>query len=259
MRKLKRAVKACLRPLCNWLGHPTRLRPAPFATCRLAADAQDDHAPEYVPFPCSRPFRDEDLRDDVRKAARQRLGMPEDRQAIITLGHAGACTGSFECLWALEQLHSWDLAADLYFVGPTSTQIQPRLVQEAQRLHISDHVCFRAADICDNDYLCYLLSADFAIHLRQPGPTQPSLTLLDCISAGLPTVCNEELAGSLDCPGYVLRIPNHISPLLIAEQIADAHKAGRHYQRCSAARSAFVRDHSFERCAEELMKALKVA
>jgi hypothetical protein len=266
MRTLRRAVKACLAPLFPWLGLARRARSPlgdPGPPIELARDVEAGFAvhggQEYLPFCCARPFRDEDLGDDARQAARWLLGIAPGRLALVTLGNAGVLTGAFECLWALEQLRTWQVPADLCFVGPGNAAMQQRLREEALRLHVGELVFFRNVGICDDTHLCYLLAADFAIQLRRHNQGQPSQTLLDCISAGLPTVCNEELAETMDSPNYVLRIPDHISPLLIAEQIADAHAAGRHHQRCTAARRTFVLAHGFERRAEELRKVLRVA
>ncbi len=45
--------------------------------------------------------------------------------------------------------------------------------------------------------------------------------LLDCIAAGLPTVANDDMAEAMDAPSYVLRVPDHPSPVLIAEALAE--------------------------------------
>ena len=46
-------------------------------------------------------------------------------------------------------------------------------------------------------------------------------SLADCISVGLPTVSNDDLAEALDAPAYVERVPDRVSPVLIAEAIAN--------------------------------------
>ena len=82
---------------------------------------------------------------------------------------------------------------------------------------------------------------------------------MDCITAGLPTVVNEDLAEAMDGPDYVYRVPDHFSPLLIAEQILLGWKAERHRVRLGPTRDAYLRDHSFDRYARLMMKVLGVA
>lgn len=68
-------------------------------------------------------------------------------------------------------------------------------------------------------YETFLIASDFAIQLRTFGFGGLSGAVLDCISAGIPTVVNNDLAESTNSPDYILRINDHISALLIAENI----------------------------------------
>jgi glycosyltransferase involved in cell wall biosynthesis len=257
----------------EWLDHPDRLpslffdwvlaQADPFLVHSPGLQARIERAhgrrPERLPFCCYRPFRDEELGDGPRLEARRRLGMPEGRLAIVTLGILSAAKAPFECLRALEQLLSGGVEADLYFAGPAEGVILPRLRRETRRLRIGDCVHFLDAWISDQTYRDYLLAADFGIQLRTHGFGGLSGALLDCIAAGLPTVSNEEQADWMDAPDHVLRIPDDVSPRRIAEAIAAAQAAGLHRRRCGPGRSAYVREHSFERYAERLLEVLKVA
>ncbi len=213
---------------------------------------------EYVPFCCYRHFQEDELTAQARAAARQRLGLPPDQLAIISLGLINSHKGGEECLCALEHLHAWGLHAHLYFVGEASAH-RAALVALASQLRLESFVHLFDRWIAPAEYRDYLLAADFAIQLRKQLFGGLSGAVLDCITAGLPTVANADLALSMDGPDYVLRVPDHLSPLLIAEQIADAHRAGVHRQRQSEPRTAYVREHSFDRYAERLMHALGLA
>jgi glycosyltransferase involved in cell wall biosynthesis len=256
----------------DWLANPSHLPslffdeilpPAdPFIVHSRVTQAliarQYGRTPEYLPFCCYRHFSEEELSDASRRAARQRLGVPADQWMIVTLGITGRTKGPYECLWALEQLHSWGLPAHLHFVGQSSP-IQNDLEAEVERLRLTGHVHFLKGWISDQTYRDYVLAADFAIQLRTHGFGGLSGAMLDCIASGLPTVCTRDLAESMESPDYVLPVPDEISPLLIAEQLADAQKAGLHRSRCGPSRSAYVREHTFARYAEEMLKVLKVA
>jgi hypothetical protein len=56
----------------------------------------------------------------------------------------------------------------------------------------------------------------------------------------------------------VLRVPDHFTPTLVAEQLANAYEAGRHHTRLTPARARYVREHSFETYAAQLMRVLQL-
>ena len=70
--------------------------------------------------------------------------------------------------------------------------------------------------LAEDVYRDFLLAADCAVHLRSSDYGQPSAGLVDCISAGMPSVANESLAASSDTPGYVTRIADRLSPHNVA-------------------------------------------
>jgi glycosyltransferase involved in cell wall biosynthesis len=209
----------------------------------------------YLPFCPYRHFTEEELQESSGKAARVRLGLPADQLVLISLGIVAQVKGSLECVWALEQLHAWGMPAHLYFVGE-STHFREPLQQLAGRLGVGNHVHQMSEWISDREYRDFILAADFAIQLRTHCFGGLSGAMLDCISAGLPTVTNEDLARAMDAPGFVLRIPDHLSPPLIAEQLANAFDAGLHRARPSPAREAYVREHSFDNYAVQMLQVL---
>jgi glycosyltransferase involved in cell wall biosynthesis len=210
---------------------------------------------QYLPFCCYRHFTDEELSEASRQEARQRLGLPQGRVAVITLGIISAHKGPLECLWALEHLRAWGVPADLYFVGTDQCYKAP-LAEWTDRLQLRDHVHVLGDWVSDQVYRDFVLAADFAIQLRTHGFGGLSGAVLDCISAGLPTVVNEDMAAAMDGPSYVFRVPDNLSPTLIAEQLANAYEAGRHQTRGCPDRDAYVREHSFDNYARQMMQVL---
>ena len=98
-----------------------------------------------------------------------------------------------------------------------------------------------------------------AVQLRLHRNGGLSGALSDCISAGLPSVVNDDLGRALDGPDYVYRIPDCLSPLLIAEQIANCYETERHRYRMTPQRDQYVREHSFDRYALRLLEVLEIA
>jgi glycosyltransferase involved in cell wall biosynthesis len=211
---------------------------------------------EYLPFCSYRQFDREELTAAHRREVRARLGVPPDRILILTLGFVCPRTKApAETVWALELLRDWGLPIEFYFVG-SSEHAGPDLGRQIEELKLSDRVHFTENWVSDARYRDFLIAADFGIQLRTHGFGGLSGGVLDCISAGLPTVVNDDLARATDAPDFVLRTSDALSPVLIAEQIATAYQAGRHTDRLSPQREAYLREHSFERYAELMMEVL---
>lgn len=209
----------------------------------------------YLPFCCYRHFTEEELSPASRQAARQRLGIPADQVVIISLGMVHPTKAPPECLWALEHLHAWGLPAHLYFVGSDQGYEWP-LADWACRLGLRAHVHTLGDWVSDQVYRDFLLAADLAIQLRTHGLGGLSGAVLECISAGLTTVVNQDLAEAMEGPSYVLRVPDHLSATLIAEQLIEAYEAGRHRTRLGPERDAYIREHSFDNYALRLLEGL---
>src|SRR5205807_7336034 len=148
---------------------------------------------------------------------------------------------------------AWGVPADLYFVG-TDQYFKAPLAEWTERLKLGEYVHVLGDWVSNQTYRDFVLAADYAIQLRTHGFGGLSGAVLDCISAGLPTVANEDLAEAMDGPSYVLRVPDRLSATLIAEQLVTAYEAGRHQTRIGAERDAYVREHSFENYAVQMME-----
>jgi hypothetical protein len=82
----------------------------------------------YVPFTIYRPLALADLTPEARTRARTRLGIAENEVAIATFGFVHPTKAPEECIWALDLLRGWGVAATLHFVGGTE-----HMVTEAPR------------------------------------------------------------------------------------------------------------------------------
>ncbi|HYT91637.1 MAG TPA: glycosyltransferase [Gemmataceae bacterium] len=216
---------------------------------------QYGHTASYLPFCCLRQFAESELQDSARQEARRRLALPDGRVAIVSFGIVHPAKCAEESIWALENLLAWGIPADLYFLG-TAGPFKNPLLQLAGRLGIAPHVHLVDDWISEQTYRDYLVAADFAIQLRTHCFGGLSGSVSDCISAGLPTVANEDLANAMDGPEFILRVPDHATPPLIAEQLAEGYARGLHHERLWPSRARYVRDHSFESYALQMMRVL---
>lgn len=213
---------------------------------------------EYLPFCPYREFQDEETSDASRAAARARLGIEPGQIAIGSFGAPGPSKAVIECVWALEQLREWGIKAELYLVGEANPYLE-HVSQVVHKLRLEPFVHFMSARISDEVYRDYLIALDVAIQLRTHRLGGLSGALLDAIACGLPAVANANLADAMEAPSYVRRVPDNISPTLIAEQVSEL--AGNYANRACLAdeRRNYNERHSFKRYAERLVSILGLA
>ena len=83
--------------------------------------------------------------------------------------------------------------------------------------------------------------------------------VLDCAAAGLPTVTNISLGDAVGVPAaYFRKIPDALSPVLLAEALADLLEAGLPAQRPEADRHAYSQSRSFRNYTRLLCDALEL-
>jgi glycosyltransferase involved in cell wall biosynthesis len=207
-----------------------------------------------LPFCIYRPWTAEAL--SRRELARARLKLPDNEIVIVTFGFVHKTKAPIECIWALETLRGWGINASLHFVG---TDTDPHNLREmADALGLGDKVKFLSEFVRDDIYRDYLVAADLGIQLRLTYLGSLSGALLDCIAAGLPTVTNASLGEAMDAPEFVRRIPDNISPLLVAEALAELLDEGLAVARPEASRRAFTEAHSFSIYAAKLCQVLQL-
>jgi glycosyltransferase involved in cell wall biosynthesis len=220
---------------------------------------QYGRAAARLPFCCYRRFGPAELSPAARRAARTRLGLAADRLVVATFGIVGATKAPLVCLAALRELLGWGVPAELHFAGPLPDYLKPALLREVERLRLGRAVRFLEGWVAEQTYRDYLAGADLGLQLRTYGFGQLSGALADCVSAGLPTVANRDLADTLEAPDYVLRVPDELDPVLVAARLRELAESGRQHTRLGLGRDAYLAGHNFERYNDELLRVLKVA
>lgn len=216
-------------------------------------------APVYLPFSIYRPWPREALSASAREEARARLGLVPGSVAIVTFGFVHASKAPEDCVWALELLRGWGVPASLHFVGGTTQMPNDGADLRALvgRLGLEDHVRFAQDYVPERTYADYLLGADLAVQLRTYGLGGLSGALLDCAAVGLPTVTNAALGEAVGVPpGYVWTIPDALSPLLLAEALANQLDAGLARRPLEDERRDYSERRSFAVYARGLCEAL---
>lgn len=213
--------------------------------------------PPCLPFSIYRSWSEPELSPPRRRAARSRLGLSDAEVAIVSFGAVHITKAPDACIWAIEMLRSWGIPATLHFVGSIRAMHGADLRALAARLRLSRHVRFTDDYVTEEIYKDYLLASDIAVQLRTYGLGALSGAVLDCAAVGLPCVINEALADACDVPATLARrVPDRLSPLLIAEKIAELHDEGVGATRPESARRAFCEARSPAKYSLELCNTI---
>lgn len=201
-------------------------------------------------------FSDEDLTASAKQAARERLGIRAAEFLVSSFGIVDRAKGMESCVLAVEILRSWNIPAELYFIGGAGIQNKTEVDRIATLYGIATHVHCGVDFVDGTTYRDFLIASDAAVQLRIYGFGQLSAALADCVSAGLPCVASSDLAKSCDAPAYVSTVPDRFSPLQVAEQLALIWEAQAGRASDGEARAAYLKTHNFEYYAKRLIEIL---
>ena len=227
------------------------------ATARMMQERHAVTAP-CLPFSIYRPIAEDMFNPQARAAARARLNLADGELVIATFGYVHDTKCPQDCVWALERLRAWGLPARLHFVGSVAMEDGgAELKRLIGKLGLWDSVRLSEHYFSEQTYGDYLLGADLAVQLRTFDLGGLSGALLDCVAAGLPTVTNNALGAAVGVAvDYVRRIPDAISPVLIAEALADLVANRMPAALHAVERRRFVVGRSMARYAEGLCEVL---
>ena len=210
---------------------------------------------ELIPCCPTMFFDDSELTAQARVAARERHGIAAKSFLVSSFGMVFPEKSPDTCILAVELLRSWDIPAELYFVGGggSHTAAVNRL---AALYGIKDHVHSSAGFVDEDTYRDFLIASDAGLQLRTYGFGQFSASLTDCVSAGLPCVASSDLAQSCDAPQYVSTVPDSFSPLQVAEELALIWERQDERGSYGNARGAYLKTHNFGYYARRLLEIL---
>ncbi len=215
-------------------------------------------AVRHLPFAALRLPEAETLTPAARAAARARLRLPDDSFAIASFGFVTPDKAPHDLIWAMSLLRSWRIPASLTFVGEAPVPLQRDLEALAASLGLRGLVGFPGA-VTEATWRRWLQAADAAVQLRAHTIGSVSAALMDCLTAGLPTVANADLADAIDAPAALCRrIPDYLSAVLLAEQLAEIAAAEPGARHADAARRAYIAEHTPERYAAALLAGLEL-
>lgn len=201
-------------------------------------------------------FAEHELTAAAKHSMRERYSILPSVFLITSFGNVDRVNGMESCILATELLQSWNVPAELYFVGAAGPQKSE--VDRIAAFYGVKHVNAGPEFASEAAYREFLIASDAAVQLRNRGYGQPSPALSDCIGAGLSCVANGELARSCDAPGYVLTVPDFFSPLQVAEQLAQAWESRAEIGSNAEVRAAYLETHNFEYYVKRLTEILGI-
>jgi glycosyltransferase involved in cell wall biosynthesis len=203
-------------------------------------------------------FSEEELGVAERQKARERCGIRSATFVVSTFGDAARENWMQNCIAAIDLLRSWNIPAELYFVGSASVE-NPELDRITLLYGLARCVHYRAGLAGNSTYRDFLIASDAAIQLRSGVFGASSIGLSDCISAGLPCIATKDVMLSCDAPGYVSAVPERYSALQVAEQLALIWETQPRREAYADARAAYIQGHNFEQHARRLVEILGIA
>ncbi|MGH8163885.1 MAG: glycosyltransferase family 4 protein, partial [Rhodanobacteraceae bacterium] len=129
--------------------------------------------------------------DDDREAARRRLGIGKEDLLVCCFGILGMFKRNREIIeaWSASVLAT-DKHARLVFVGGSLNPVYEKQMKDLIA-GSKAHGRIRITDWIDKpNYRAYLAAADIAVQLRGSSRGETSLTALDCLAHGIPTIVN---------------------------------------------------------------------
>ncbi len=209
---------------------------------------------DFLPF-CK--FVDYDFNNyDVSKKrdARMKLGIPDNEIAIATFGSVASSKLYEECLTSLSHLPKQkDKYYKMYFVGECQGREYDKINEIASILGIQVFVKpFHY--FTRKEYAEILQIADIGIQLRRHKFGAISGSLMECISVGLKTVSNKDLALGVNSPNYVTVIEDDPTPEIISEGILAALQNPMSNIDIKLSQNNHNLEHSFKKYSELLLK-----
>ena len=156
--------------------------------------------------------------DEVRRAARARLGFDADLVHLGSFGYVDLRTKLTDVVVeAAAWLSQWGHRVSVHLVGAASDAEVQALTKRAQEAGIEQ---FEITGFVDEaSFRDYLLAVDLGVQLRVSPLLGVSGPLSDLAAFGTTSIASSGLAIDVGTPDYVDRLPDDVSSLMVAEAI----------------------------------------
>jgi glycosyltransferase involved in cell wall biosynthesis len=215
-----------------------------------------DRRAELLPFAIYREPPSAALTNEGRTAAKAALGLPPGRKLIATFGSVAPDKSPETLAWAVHLLNAWGIDAEAAFVGSLFPDCRTTLTSIADDAGLTDRLTLFEGPVSNRVYDLYLAACDAAVQLRTYHMGGLSGAVLDCIAAGVPLVMNAHLAEAVRAPETCHTVPDSLSPVLVAEQLAHILSESDARERTADRNSDFISTHSMNSYTDRLLELL---
>jgi glycosyltransferase involved in cell wall biosynthesis len=223
---------------------------SPSAAPRI--EAETGIRPFVLPFATQRfPWTDE-VTDQMRREARQRLGFADGVTHVTTFGFADIRTKMMDLVVeSASWLTQWGSPIHLHIAGAAQPDVAAALRARAEEGGLAGFEI--TGYLQDDTFRDYLLATDVGVQLRVSPLLGVSGPLSDLAAFGTTAVASTGLCIDVDTPAYVHRLPDAVSPVMVAEAVEHALAHPMSYQERERERRAYLERKSPGRYAELLL------
>jgi glycosyltransferase involved in cell wall biosynthesis len=216
-------------------------------------------APRLLPFANQRFPEEATLTEQIRRDARARLGFDEGRFAgtvhIASFGYVDVRTKMVDTVVeSAAWLSQWGHRVSLHLAGSASEAQVLELTKRAQDAGIENFQI--TGFLSDEQFRDYLLAVDIGLQLRVSPLLGVSGPLSDLAAYGTTSIASTGLCVDVDTPEYVDRLPDEVSPLIVAEAIEQRLRHPHDPDEKERQRVAYLDRKSPQRYAQGLYELL---
>jgi len=197
-----------------------------------------------------------DVTEAQRRDARRRLAMADGTLHLGSFGYIDMRSKMADVvLEAAGWLRAWGHRVHLHLVGSAPGPIDQALRERAAASDVALTITGFADEATYRDYL---LAVDLGIQLRISPVLGVSGPLSDLAAFGTPAIASRGLADDIGAPSSVTRLPDAVSPVIVAEAVeARLARGSGAVGEAEDERREYLDRHSPARYAAELLALLR--
>ena len=174
-----------------------------------------------LPFANQRVPTQETVTSVHRSAARERLGLSNYPATTIHLGSFGYVDPRTKMvdvvLESAAWLQQWGHSVALHLIGSASSEQERELTERAEAAGL-EHFQITGFQT-EEQFRDWLLAVDLGLQLRVSSLLGVSGPLSDLAAFGTPAIASNGLCIDVDTPEYIHRLPDAVSPVIVAEAV----------------------------------------
>jgi glycosyltransferase involved in cell wall biosynthesis len=211
-----------------------------------------------LPFANYRAPADAEITEQMRQDARTRLGLSDYPEGTVHLGSFGYIDIRTKMTDVVVEtvawLRQWGYPVALHLIGSATPPVHEELLRQAGSAGL-EHMTITGYQ-SEDQFRDWLLAVDLGVQLRVSPMLGVSGPLSDLAAYGTPAVASAGLCVDVDTPEFIHRLPDVVSPVVVAEAIEDALRHPMPAQEREQLRLDYLQRKSPARYAEQLLQVI---